>query len=65
MLEECAVRSVLEHHHPGEGLFFLAVAQQVHEVLVVDSGQACYLKQNISMERFTLVHLPLAWKDSH
>jgi hypothetical protein len=44
MLVECAVGSVLEHHHPCEGLLFLAVAQQVDEILVVYSGQACYLK---------------------
>jgi hypothetical protein len=44
MLEERAVWSVLEHHHPRKRLLFLAVAQQVDEVLVVHSGQACYLK---------------------
>jgi hypothetical protein len=44
MLKERAVWRVLEHHHPCEGLLFLAVSQQVDEVLVVHSRQAGYLK---------------------
>jgi hypothetical protein len=39
MLKEGTAWSILKHHHPGEGLIACAVTEQIHEVLVVHSGQ--------------------------
>lgn len=44
MLKEGTTWSILEHHHPGEWLIACAVTNQVHEVLMVHSGQHRDLK---------------------
>lgn len=44
MLKKCPIGSILKHHHPGKRLFFLAVAEQAHEILVANFGQTRDLK---------------------
>lgn len=39
MLKKCPIWSIFKHHYPGEGHFFFTIAEEIHEILVVQSRQ--------------------------
>lgn len=45
MLKKCPIWSILKHHHPSKRLFFLAITNEVHEVLVIHFWQCGYLEK--------------------
>ena len=48
MLKKCPIWSIFKYHRSSKGVLFLAVAKQVHKILVAYFGQICDLKQLLS-----------------
>lgn len=51
MFKKCPVWSIFKHHHPSKRLFFLTIAKEVHEVLVIHFGQCRDLETKINITR--------------